>query len=242
MIRHWNRHLRTETDPGDRGGCSGRGRSTRSGSAMTATVLVIVLVTKFLAGAWIAILAMVVHLPADARHPSATTTGSPSELELDDDATPMLPSRVHAIVLVSKVHKPTLRAIAYARARGPTLEALTVDVDQDATDALHERWDERGIPVPLKVLESPYREIARPIIDYVQGAPQGEPARRRDGLHPRVRRRPLVGAAAAQPERAAAQGPPAVHAGRDGHERARTSCARPARRGRRLRPQPSGAR
>ena len=46
--------------------------------------------------------------------------------------------------------------------------------------------------------------------------PRRQPARRGRGLHPRVRRRPLVGAAAAQPDRAAAQGPAAVHAGRHG--------------------------
>ena len=51
----------------------------------------------------------------------------------DTDAR-MLPSKVHAIVLVSKVHKPTLRALAFARATRPdTLTALTVNVDDAET-------------------------------------------------------------------------------------------------------------
>ena len=76
---------------------------------------------------------------------------------------------MHAIVLVSKIHKPTLRAVNYARASRPsTIEALTVDVDPDETEALAAEWDRRHIPVPLKVLDSPYREITRPIIDYVK--------------------------------------------------------------------------
>ena len=75
----------------------------------------------------------------------------------------MLPSRVHAIVLVSKIHKPTMRAVAYARATRPTfLEAITVDVDPEETEALQHEWDRRDIPVPLKVLDSPFREITAP--------------------------------------------------------------------------------
>ena len=124
----------------------------------------------------------------------------------------MLPSRVHAIVLVSKLHKPTLRALAYARATRPdTLTALTVNVDADDTRALQEEWDRRRIPVPLTVVESPYREITRPVLGLRQAAAAGEPARRGRRLHPRVRGRALVGAPAAQPERAAAEGPAAVH-------------------------------
>jgi hypothetical protein len=79
-----------------------------------------------------------------------------------------LPARVHVIVLVSKVHKPTLRALAYARASRPTvLEAVTVDVDHDETRALEREWERQEIPVTLKVLASPYREITRPILEYV---------------------------------------------------------------------------
>ena len=114
---------------------------------------------------------------------------------------------MHAIVLVSKIHKPTLRALAYARATRPSiLEAVTVDVDPDETRALQAEWDRRDIPVPLKALDSPYREITRPIVDYVKSIRSGNPARPRRRVHPRVRRRPLVGAGAAQPERAAAKG------------------------------------
>ena len=46
----------------------------------------------------------------------------------------MLPTRVHAIVLVSKLHKPTLRALAYAKASRPNvLEAVYVSVDDETT-------------------------------------------------------------------------------------------------------------
>ena len=56
----------------------------------------------------------------------------------------MLPTRVHAIVLVSKLHKPTLRALAFAKATRPNvLEAVYVAADPEATDRLLEEWDER---------------------------------------------------------------------------------------------------
>ena len=81
----------------------------------------------------------------------------------------MLPSRVHALVLVSKIHKPTLRAIAYARASRPTvLEAVTVNVDDSETERLQQDWIRREIPVTLRILDSPYREVSRPILDYVK--------------------------------------------------------------------------
>jgi hypothetical protein len=91
------------------------------------------------------------------------------ELAVSPDEKSTLPSRVHAVVPVSKIHKATLRAINYARASRPTvLEAITVNVDQASTDALMREWEERKIPVTLRVLDSPYREITRPILDYVQ--------------------------------------------------------------------------
>ena len=175
MIRHWNRHLKTETDP------KVRGRMIRSrainavGAAMSGLVLLVVLITKFQAGARYAIAAMAVlfflmlGIRRHYRHVA-------EELKLDEDETAMLPSRVHAIVLISKLHKPAMRAVAYARATRPTfLEAITVDVDPEDTEALRNEWARRDIPVPLKVLSSPYREITRPVIDYVRSLRTGNP-------------------------------------------------------------------
>ena len=89
-------------------------------------------------------------LPADAGHPPALRPGR-RELGRRGATTRCCPSRVHAIVLVSKMHKPTLRALAYARATRPdTLEAVTVNVDADETRALQAEWERRDIPVPLQ--------------------------------------------------------------------------------------------
>ena len=80
------------------------------------------------------------------------------------------------MVLVSKVHMPTLRAVAYAQATRPdTLTAVTVNVDDKDTRAIQQEWERRQIPVPLTVVDSPYREITRPIIDFVKGIRRGSP-------------------------------------------------------------------
>ena len=88
----------------------------------------------------------------------------------------MLPSRVHAIVLVSKLHLPTMRALAYARATRPDLlEAVTVNVDPTDTAALAREWQDRQIPITLKIIDSPFREITKPVLDYVRRTRQDTP-------------------------------------------------------------------
>jgi hypothetical protein len=83
---------------------------------------------------------------------------------------------VHSIVLVSKIHKPTLRALSYAKLmRSGALEALSISVDPAETKQLQAEWDERGLDVPLKILDSPYREITRPVVDYVKSLRSSNP-------------------------------------------------------------------
>lgn len=174
MIRHWTRHLQTERDPAERSRMQRSRAINTFGLAMTAVVFVIVLLTKFLAGAWIAILAMGIFfavMMSIRRHYDSV------ELELlADEKDKVLPTRVHAIVLTSKLHKPTLRALAFAKAARPNvLEAVYVSTDDESTSRLLEEWDERRIDVPLKILHSPYREVVRPIIDYANAIRTANP-------------------------------------------------------------------
>ncbi|MFZ4496039.1 MAG: APC family permease [Candidatus Nanopelagicales bacterium] len=168
MIKHWNRHLLSETVPAERRKMFRSRAINFVGFLMTGSVLVIVLATKFTKGAWIVVVAMpliFLLMRAIRKHYDRVAL----ELVTTDDDKIMLPTRVHALVLVSKIHKPTLRALAYARATRPSvLEAITVNVDPDETRSLEVEWERRAIPVTLKVLDSPYREITRPIIDYVR--------------------------------------------------------------------------
>ena len=167
MIRHWNRNLRATTDPVQRRSMQRSRVVNGIGAVVTSIVLVIVLVTKFANGAWIVVVAMpIIWLTLRGVHRHYSNVAR--ELTPEEGMPFTLPSRNHAIVLVSKLHLPALRALAYARATGPSsLEALTVAVDDDELDALKREWDARRIPIPLTVIGSPYREMTRPIVDYV---------------------------------------------------------------------------
>ena len=169
MVRHWNRELEVAEDGPD------RSRMVRSrvinlvGAAMSGLVLAVVLATKFTHGAGFAVAAMAVLfgiMLGIHRHYEAVAR----ELAVSDDVREerALPSRVHSVVLVSKIHKPVMRALAYARAsRSAEVKAVTVAIDAHATEELVREWASREIPVPLTVLDSPYREMTRPILEYV---------------------------------------------------------------------------
>jgi amino acid transporter len=168
MIRHWNRLLRTTKDRAARRTMYRSRVINTIGAIITAVVLVIVLISKFAAGAWIVVVAMPViwmTMRGISRHYASVAM----ELTPPQDTVVTLPSSNRAVVLVSKLHLPTLRALAYARATGPShLEAITVDVDEAETARLKEEWDRAGLAVPLTVISSPYREITRPVVGYVK--------------------------------------------------------------------------
>jgi amino acid transporter len=168
MIRHWNRLLPGVTDRGTRRRMLRSRAINTVGACFTGVVLVIVLVSKFASGAWIVVVAMPV-IWLTMRGISRHYTNVALELTPPADVPVTLPASNHAIVLVSKLHLPTLRALAYARATRPSrLEALIVDVDEAETLRLREEWERADIPVPLTVVASPYREITRPVVRYVK--------------------------------------------------------------------------
>jgi amino acid transporter len=174
MVRHWNRLL-VGADAARRS----RIRASRAvngiGAVATATVLVIVLYTKVAHGAWLAILAMVTLfalMKSISRHYADVS----AELALADGENLLLPSHTRAVVLVSQLHKPTMRALAQARATRPTtLVALTVNMDTEGTQRLSAEWERVGLDIPLVVLDSPYREIVRPVMEYLRGLHRAGP-------------------------------------------------------------------
>jgi amino acid transporter len=166
MVRHWRTVLASTTDRARRATVRRAQAVNGTGAVVTGLVLVIVVRYKFLAGAYLAIGAMValyLLMRAVRRHYDAVAT----ELAPGPEGV-VLPSRNHAVVLVSTIHAPTLRALAYATSTRPSdLTALTVAVDDEESRALQDEWYARGLPVPLTVLASPYREITKPVLDYL---------------------------------------------------------------------------
>jgi len=174
MVRHWNRTLATERDR------VARRRAYRSravntfGAALTAVVLVVILIAKFDRGAWISVVviaAVYLLMRGIHRHYEQVTRElAPVEQR------PVLPARNHAVVLVSRLHQPAMRALAYAQATRPdTLTAVTVNVDPAETRRLVSEWEGRDLGVPLTVVDSPYREITRPIVDFIRSIRRTSP-------------------------------------------------------------------
>jgi hypothetical protein len=174
MVRHWNRELSTVDSRATRLRIHRSRIINAVGATFTGVVLVIVMVTKFTHGAYLVVIAIPLlwlMMRAIHRHYDRVR----AELRPDNE-NEMLPSRVHALVLVSTLHKPTLRAISFARATRPdTLTAITVNMDEAETRALQREWDSHDLKVPLKVIESPYREITRPLVNYVKNLHRESP-------------------------------------------------------------------
>ncbi|MFV0425720.1 MAG: APC family permease [Beutenbergiaceae bacterium] len=176
MVRHWTRVLRTTASKPERGAMHRSRAINMVGFVLTGLVLVVVLITKFTHGAWITLVLIGVLywlMGGIRRHYDQVAR----ELAIDDlDAAKALPSRVHAVVLVSRVHKPTMRALAYARATRPSsLQAITVAVDSDDGQSTRAAWEAAQIPLPLTVLDSPYREVTRPILEFVKSLRRSSP-------------------------------------------------------------------
>jgi len=175
MIIHWTRNIKLTSDAAARSKMVVSRTINAIGFVFTFSVLFIVLITKFTTGAWLVVLIIPILITLMGSIYSHYKKVS-EELKLDSEDSQTLPSRIHGIVLVSKMHKPTLRAIYYARATRPsTLEAVTVLVDNQDTEDLKADWERLEIPIPLKVLDSPFREVTRPILDYVKNIKRESP-------------------------------------------------------------------
>jgi len=187
MVKHWQTLLRQHRDPavaqtevaGIGGGSRRSMRRSQAinaiGAVFTAVVLVVVFATKVTHGAWIAVAAMIV-LFLTMRAINRYYTRVTIEVAADDDELHTLPSRVHALVLVSRLHRPAMQALALARGMRPdVISAVTLAVDADETRLLRQEWESRGIPVPLTMLEAPYRDPIRPLINYVKDLRRANP-------------------------------------------------------------------
>ncbi len=136
------------------------------GCVATGVVALVVVVSKFTEGAFIpAILipALVVGFRAINRH----YKGVRASVRVDTDYRP--PRRTHlVIVLVGSVHRGVIDALSYARSLNPEkLIAVSVVTDDEEQQRLLEAWNDYGITVPLHTISSPYRELTRPVLEYL---------------------------------------------------------------------------
>jgi amino acid transporter len=136
------------------------------GCVATGIVALVVVVSKFTEGAFIpAILipALVIGFRAINRH----YKGVRKAVQVETDYRP--PRRTHlVIVLVGSVHRGVIDALSYARSLNPEkLLAVSVVTDDEEQEQLLDAWDAYGIQVPLHTISSPYRELTRPVLEYL---------------------------------------------------------------------------
>lgn len=167
MIRHWRRLLREGTGELKRAQVRTYLAINSFGAFMTFTVLVIVTITKFTHGAWLVFVIMPVLYTLML---GVNRYYRDVDIEIEADSTTRFGAKGdHAIVLVGKMNKPVLKALDYAiAARHDTIEAIHVSIDEAATEELERQWRSHNIKIPLRVLESPYRDISVPLIKYIK--------------------------------------------------------------------------
>ena len=79
------------------------------------------------------------------------------------------PAEHHVVVLVSAVHKATMRALSYAQGlQATSLRALSVNLDAEHTPRMLEAWEDWGVQVPLEIIDSPYRSITDTVREYLR--------------------------------------------------------------------------
>jgi amino acid transporter len=136
------------------------------GSAATLIVLLIVATTKFTSGAWVPLIVIpliVVVFKSIKRHYRTVADG----LRVTPDYKPRRMNHT-VVVLVGGVHRGVLEALAYARSINPNhLVAVSVVSDEEEQNKLEEQWNQFNLDIPLEIVYSPYRELTRPILRYV---------------------------------------------------------------------------
>lgn len=173
MVRHWRRVLRGHDAASRDGAAASDRRSARvglvinsAGATLTVLVLLIVTITKFTHGAYLVFFAIpilaflmlgVKRYYRDVEHEIAI-----------DDTTRFGASGDVAIVLVSHLQKPVMKAIDYAiAAKHDKTLAVHVAVSADEAATLQKEWADHLVPIPLVIVESPYRSFAQPVTQFI---------------------------------------------------------------------------
>ena len=178
MVRHWRRVLRGPAEDAKDAGIDGASASDRrsakvglvintAGAILTVLVLVIVTITKFTHGAYLVFFAIpilaflmmgVKRYYRDVEHEIAI-----------DDTTKFGATGDLAIVLVNRLQKPVAKAVDYAvAAKHDKTIGLHVAVASDDVAELQREWRDHLVPIPLVIVESPYRAFAQPVAQFIK--------------------------------------------------------------------------
>lgn len=137
------------------------------GSSLTFVVMCIFAITKFRDGAWLVLVAIPVLVAAFLRV-KQHYRGLASALSLEAYGTPPRMVRHRVIIAVSSVHRGTLTALDYARALSNDVTAVHVSLDPEEAARLRAKWETWGDGVRMVILDSPYRLLMEPLLEYIE--------------------------------------------------------------------------
>jgi amino acid transporter len=166
MVVHWKRL----GGPGWRTSAAING----FGALVTGLVLVVVAFTKSREGAWIILLLIPIHVflfRASRRHYEEVAR----QLSLEGYTNGARHKNV-VLVPMSGVHRAVVQALEYAKTLSPDVRGIYVNIDPGALDQMRAQWQRWGNGVPLVVLESPYRSLMEPLLEYIDQATDERPS------------------------------------------------------------------
>jgi len=182
MVRHWWKAARaanlvegkgqTDSSPSDRKLAGEAAHWKKSivvnglGAVATLVVLVVLIITKFIHGAWIVVVLIpLLVLLFRAIHSHYVDVAS----QLTTEGLERVHSIRHEVIVpVSGIHRGVLRALQYAKTIAPEhVTALYINVDDEATQKLREKWSTWVDGIELVVIASPYRSLIGPLSRYV---------------------------------------------------------------------------
>jgi hypothetical protein len=171
------------------------------GAVLSAIVFLIAAITKFTAGAWLAIVVVGTIVTVSLRirrhyevvreavgvHPGAAEIPShlvqppggngrvrQAESDVEDEESPE-ELREFTIVAIAALDLPALRALAYAASLRQPLLAVHVSTDEEKANRFLDDWRAWGDHLPLEIVRSPYRAIVAPLISYIEALHRQRP-------------------------------------------------------------------
>lgn len=136
------------------------------GAVVTGLVLLVVGATKGAEGAWVvmAIIPLLVAVFGFTRRHYDSVAAQLSLATMPVDTTP----HGHTVIVpIGGVHRAVIEALRYASALSPDVRAVYVNVNPEGLAALKRDWPQWGSHVKLVVLQSPYRSMTEPLLEYI---------------------------------------------------------------------------
>lgn len=143
------------------------------GALVTLTVTGILLVTKWSEGAWLIVIMLAVMLFIFRKIKNHYNYLSRELTVTVNDAVPEF--NTTALLLVPRLHKGILHTIAYAKTLTHDVRALHVTLDPQGVTSIKMDWNRFGADIPLVILDSPYRSLVEPVIEYIDQALAEDP-------------------------------------------------------------------